>query len=71
MKIALEFSPYYVAQICALLGNKQEALQYLKIALDRHDESLIGFDGDLTLSRLHDDPAFRDLVARIGQHVQN
>ena len=31
-------SPYFLAATCSLLGNKQEALRYLKIAYDQHDD---------------------------------
>jgi len=61
-----EFSPYFLAQTCARLGHKQEALQYLNIASERHDEQLTNLEGDAFFSNLHDEPAFRSLLARAG-----
>ncbi len=59
-------SPYSLAETESLLGNKQEALQYLQIAYERHDESAIEIETDSAFASLHDDPTFKDLAARIG-----
>jgi len=61
-----QLSPYLLAQTSVRLGNKQEALQYLKVVYDKHDESAVNLEADPTFASLHDDPAFKDLVARIG-----
>jgi DNA-binding winged helix-turn-helix (wHTH) protein/tetratricopeptide (TPR) repeat protein len=66
-----QFSPYALAQTCALLGDREEALRYLKIAYARHDESVIIMDTDLALNALHTDPAYRELASRVGVHTQN
>lgn len=59
-------SPYLVAATYAKLGNNQEALKYLTLACDRHVEQAIYLAGDPAFSNLHRDPAFQQLVARIG-----
>jgi len=59
-------SPYSLARIDSLLGNKQEALQYLKIASDKHDEFFVQLPGDVAFKNLHGDPAYNDLAARLG-----
>jgi hypothetical protein len=59
-------SPYSLAQTDSLLGNKKEALQYLTIAYDQHDESMIQIESDAAFNNVHNEPAFRDLVARLG-----
>lgn len=64
-------SPYSLAQTCSLLGNKKEALQYLKIAYDRHDEEAVYLESDLILDPLHDEPAYQELVARMGFPPRN
>lgn len=64
-------SPMAVAQTCALLGNKDEALQYLQAAYDQHDELLLAVGNYPALNGLHDDPAYRDLVSRIGLPSEN
>jgi Tfp pilus assembly protein PilF len=64
-------SPFVVAQTCALLGNKVEALQYLKAAYDQHDELLLWIENYPALNSLHDEPAYRDLLERMNLPVEN
>ncbi len=64
-------SAYLLAQTDSLLGNRQEALQYLKTALDRHDDSSVQILGDSALNCLHDEPAYKELVARLGFPSRN
>ena len=59
-------SPFSLAETNSLLGNKQEALQYLKIAYDKHDEAMVRVDTDTALNALHDEPAYKDLLARLS-----
>ncbi len=59
-------SPYAVAETDSLLGNKQEALQYLKIAYDKHDDSMVHLESDPAFTNLNREPAYRDLVAKLG-----
>lgn len=59
-------SPYLLAQTHCLLGEKEEALQYLQIAYDKHDESIIQIQNDPSFGSLHDDPGYKDLIARLG-----
>jgi Tfp pilus assembly protein PilF len=64
-------SPVAVAQTCALLGNKDEALQYLKAAYGRHDELLLSVESYPALDSLRDEPAYRDLLDRMNLPVEN
>jgi DNA-binding winged helix-turn-helix (wHTH) protein/Tfp pilus assembly protein PilF len=66
-----KFSPYLLAQTDSLLGNKQEALQYLKISVDRHDDFAAHIVGDWALNSLHAEPDYKDLVARLGFPAHN
>jgi len=59
-------SPYAVAQTDALLGDKREAFHYLQIAYDKHEESTVQIENDTAFSALHDDPGYKDLIARLG-----
>jgi DNA-binding winged helix-turn-helix (wHTH) protein/Tfp pilus assembly protein PilF len=61
-------SPYSLAQTEAIFGNKQEALRLLTIAYQKHDENTVGIAADPTLGSLHEEPAYKDLVARLGLH---
>ena len=58
-------SPYLTAQTDARLGNTQEALRYLQIAFDKHDEQVIQVNNDRAFNSLHNDPTYRDLIARL------
>ncbi len=59
-------SPYLLAVTCSLQADKQEALRYLKIAYDRHVDGLFQIETDPAFDNLHDEPAFRQLVADVG-----
>jgi DNA-binding winged helix-turn-helix (wHTH) protein/Tfp pilus assembly protein PilF len=59
-------SPYLLAETDSLLGNKEEALQYLKIAYDKRDEGMVHLEGDPALNNLHHEPEYNHLVARLG-----
>ena len=64
-------SPFVVAQTCALLGNKDQALHYLKAAYDQHDELLLSVKNYPALNSLRDQPAYRDLLARLNLPMEN
>jgi tetratricopeptide (TPR) repeat protein len=59
-------SGYRVADICALSGKNQDAIHYLQEAFAKHDPDIINVKSNPSLRGLHSDPAFRDLVVRIG-----
>jgi tetratricopeptide (TPR) repeat protein len=58
--------PTALAQTLALLGDKQEALRYLKTAYEQRDSALIFVKADPEFDSLHDEPAYRDLLARMN-----
>jgi tetratricopeptide (TPR) repeat protein len=64
-------SPVVVAQTSARLGNNEEALRYLKAAYDQHDELMLSVGSYAALNSLHNEPAYRDLLARINLPVEN
>ena len=59
-------SPYFLAVTCSLQGNKQEALRYLKTAYDQRADGLFQIETDPVFHNLHNEPAFRQLVADVG-----
>ena len=59
-------SPYFVAQTEAVLGNQRDALKYLTIGLQSHDEIMLDLSVDQDFASLHGDPAFQQLLAKIG-----
>jgi tetratricopeptide (TPR) repeat protein len=61
-----KFSPYLVAQTEARLGNTREALNYLGICIQSHDEHALNLGIDQGFASLHGDATFRQLLAKIG-----
>jgi DNA-binding winged helix-turn-helix (wHTH) protein/tetratricopeptide (TPR) repeat protein len=61
-----QLSPYFLAVTCSLQGNKQEAVRYLRIAYDQRADGLFQIETDPAFHNLHDEPAFRQLVADVG-----
>ena len=60
-----KFSPFVLAGTCALEGNKQDALKYLKIAYDQHEDDLVGVAGNRLFDNLHDDPEMQRILAGV------
>jgi hypothetical protein len=61
-----ELSPYFAAQTDARLGNTREALKYLTICVQSHDQFVLNLSEDQDFASLHGDPAFEQLLAKIG-----
>jgi len=61
-----KLSPYLVAQTEARVGNRREALKYLTICIQSHDEFVLNLKDDQGFARLRGDPTFEQLVATIG-----
>ncbi|MGC1449806.1 MAG: tetratricopeptide repeat protein [Candidatus Sulfotelmatobacter sp.] len=59
-------SPYYVAQSAARLANAREALKYLTICVQSHDERMLNLGEDQGFATLRGNPAFEQLLAKIG-----
>lgn len=57
---------YQVAQVYALRGEKDKALEWLQIAFDNHDTGMLALQIDPLLSSLRDDPRFKALVAKMN-----
>jgi len=63
-------SPTAVALTEASLGNKAEALRYLQAAYEQRDGALLFVETDPEFKSLEDEPAYRDLLARMNLPVQ-
>jgi len=59
-------SAFEVAEAHSDLGQNDDALKYLDIAYQRHDQMLATLDVNSHLQSLHQNQQFRELVARIG-----
>jgi DNA-binding winged helix-turn-helix (wHTH) protein/Tfp pilus assembly protein PilF len=60
-----KFSPLALAGSCALEGNKRDALKYLKIAYDQHEDDVVGIAGNRSFDSLHDDPEMQRILAGV------
>jgi hypothetical protein len=54
----------------ARIGKKQDALHYLNAAYKEHESSLLSVPTEPAFDDLHDDPAYRDLMARVNPAAQ-
>jgi tetratricopeptide (TPR) repeat protein len=61
-----DLSAYFLAETCALAGKRREAIQYLQESFKKHETAVISIRVDRALLSLHDDPAYKDLVSRVG-----
>jgi DNA-binding winged helix-turn-helix (wHTH) protein/Tfp pilus assembly protein PilF len=61
-----QFSPFLLATTYSIMGNKQEALRYLKIAYDRRVDGVTQIESDHAFDNLSSEPAFQKLVAEVG-----
>lgn len=59
-------SSYDLAQTEALLGNKDQAFSYLQDAYARRDSQILRLRIDPTMSSLHSDPRFLQILVKLG-----
>ena len=60
------FSPYFLAETCAIMGDKRGALRYLQAAHTKRADGLLDIANDAAFRNMRDEPGFRDLVAKVG-----
>jgi DNA-binding winged helix-turn-helix (wHTH) protein/Tfp pilus assembly protein PilF len=60
------FSPYNLAQTYSILRKKPDALRYLQTAYDQHADGVAQMETDHAFDNLHDEPAFRKMLADVG-----
>jgi len=59
-------SPYLAAQTDTQLGNTRDALKYLAICVQAHDQMMLNLDVDPVFDSLRSDPTFKQLLAKVG-----
>jgi tetratricopeptide (TPR) repeat protein len=64
-------SPITIATTYALVGNKAETLRCLQSAYELRDGSLLFVETYPEFDSLHDEPAYRDLLARMNLPLQD
>jgi tetratricopeptide (TPR) repeat protein len=65
-KAGLYVSPYGIAELCAELGDKEHAFEWLTTAYQEHDNNLINLRTDYAVDSLRSDPRYDELVRKIG-----
>jgi tetratricopeptide (TPR) repeat protein len=60
---------YELAETSALEGDKRAAIGYLNLAWSRHEAGMIAVANDFCFTSLRGEPAFRSLVARMGERL--
>jgi DNA-binding winged helix-turn-helix (wHTH) protein/cytochrome c-type biogenesis protein CcmH/NrfG len=61
-----KLSAYFVADSYARLGERQEALHYLQLCVEAHEEFVFLMVSDPVWSSYRSDPLFQQLLAKIG-----
>jgi DNA-binding winged helix-turn-helix (wHTH) protein/TolB-like protein len=64
--VAFPRGPYYQALIAAQNGNRGAALDALEAVVAAHDMSAVMLNSEPAFERLHGEPRFRALVAKVG-----
>ena len=57
---------YQIAQIYAVRGEADKAFEWLQISFDDHDGGTLSLSVDPLLRGLHDDPRYKNLLAKLG-----
>jgi TolB-like protein len=57
---------YQVAEVYAMRHETDKAFEWLQIAFDNHDGSIPSLLVDPLLESLHDDPRYKNLLAKVG-----
>jgi TolB-like protein/DNA-binding winged helix-turn-helix (wHTH) protein len=60
------YSPYMIAMLCADLGDKDQAFEWLNTDYQEHDRLLLSLKTDFQFDPLRSDPRFAELVRRVG-----
>jgi TolB-like protein len=61
-----DIAAYQIAQVYAVRGETDKALEWLQISFDTHDSGMLALVGDPFLRGLHDDPRYKALVAKMN-----
>src|SRR5512132_1749419 len=57
---------YQIAEVYAVRGQADKAFEWLQISFDDHDGGTLGLAVDPLLRGLHDDPRYKNLLAKLG-----
>ena len=57
---------FQIAEVYAIRGEKDKAFEWLQIAFDEHDTGTLTLLVDPLLRGLHDDPRYKNLLAKLG-----
>jgi TolB-like protein len=66
MAKAREGFAYQIAEVYAVRGEKDKAFEWLQISFDDRDAGMLGLLVDPLLRGLHDDPRYKNLLAKLG-----
>ena len=61
-----ETSPFIIAGLYSLLGDKDQALSWLEKAYTDHSSKMLDLKVDPDFDNLREDPRFVELVQRVG-----
>jgi tetratricopeptide (TPR) repeat protein len=62
-------SAYELATNCALLGRKEEALRYLRVAYEKRETGLLYLSRNPDFNNLHDDLVYKEITERVAERL--
>lgn len=66
-----KLSPYELAEVCARMGDREEALRYLQASLEKHDQDMPSLPTDSAFQSLQGEPQFQAILARARTPLPN
>jgi len=63
---AREGYAYQIAEVYAVRGEKDKALEWLQVAFDDRDAGMLSLLADPLMRSLHDDPRYKSFLAKLG-----
>jgi serine/threonine-protein kinase len=57
---------YQIAEVYAWRGETDKAFEWLQISFDNHDTGTLSLPIDPLMRGLHDDPRYKNLLAKLG-----
>jgi len=69
IRLRILVSAYDLATTCALLGKKEEALQYLQAAYEKRETGLLYLNRNPDFNILHDDLIYKEITERVAERL--
>jgi tetratricopeptide (TPR) repeat protein len=65
------FSPFQIARTAALLGRREDSFHYLEASFEKRESLMMALRSQCSFQNLRNEPAFRELLARVDRAALN